>query len=89
MQIIIKIGKTVINTTSKELAEVNETPDGVVFEIKGGMSILYTNLHMPSSAKQIIKNTADQMINNMEDDTKSKLIFEPGNAKAPARIEAP
>ena len=78
-EIIIKEGNTVVNTTSEELVEVNETPDGINFVLKGGLSINYVHPYMPSSAKQIIKNTADHMKGK-------KIIFEPGNPKRPAMI---
>jgi len=89
MKIIINIGNTEIHSSTKELAEVNETPDGVVFDFKDGLSVLYTNPYMESASKQIIKNTADHLVNHMEENTKNKLVIDPTNKKAPARIEAP
>lgn len=76
----IKVGRTIVNTSTEELIEVNETPDGVVFGFKGGLSVLFTDPYMPSSAKQIVKNTADHMQGN-------KLIFELDNPKRPAMIK--
>lgn len=79
-EIKIKVGNTVVTTTSEELVEVNETPDGVVFGLKGGLAVLFTDPYMASSAKQIVKNTADHM-------TGKKLIFELDNPKRPAMVE--
>lgn len=79
-EIKIKVGNTTVSTTSEELVEVNETPDGVVFGLKGGMSVLFTDPYMPSSAKQIVKNTADHMKGK-------KIIFELDNPRRPAMVE--
>ena len=78
-EIIIKSGNTSINTSTEELKEVSETPDGVVFNLKGGLDILYSNQNMPSSIKQIIKHTADKMCGK-------KIIFELDNLRRPAMI---
>ena len=77
--ITIKVGNTSVKTTSEDLVEVNETPDGVAFGLKGGISVLFIDPYMPSSAKQIVKNTADHMKGK-------ELIFELDNPKAPARV---
>ena len=79
-EIIIKVGNTNITSSSEELVEVNETADGVIFVLKGGLSIVFMDPYMPSSAKQIIKNTADRMKGK-------KLIFEPANPKRPAMVD--
>ena len=81
-EIEIKVEGTVVKTNSDNLVEVNETPDGVNFVFKGGLSVNFTDPYMPSSAKQIIKNTADHMGGG------KKLIFEPANPKRPAMISA-
>ena len=47
-EIEIKVGGTIIKTSSEEMIEVNETPDGVVFALKGGLSIMFTDMNMPS-----------------------------------------
>lgn len=79
-EIIIKVGNTNITSSTEELVEVNETADGVIFVLKGGLSIVFMDPYMPSSAKQIIKNTADRMKGK-------KLIFEPANPKRPAMVD--
>lgn len=76
---MIKVGNTNVQTTAEDLVEVSETPDGVVFGLKGGLSIMFTDVNMPSSAKQIVKNTADHMKGK-------KLVFELDNPQAPARV---
>ena len=78
-KITIKAGNTQVTTTTEELIEVNETPEGVVFDLKGGLTVLFTDFQMLSAAKQIIKNTADRMRGQ-------ELIFEPGNPKIPAIV---
>lgn len=79
-EIEIVVGKTVIKTISDELIEVNETPDGVAFNLKGGLSILFVDPYMPSSAKQIVKNTADRMRGK-------KLVFNLQDPKMPAMVQ--
>jgi len=78
-EIIIKLGNTTINTITEELKEVSETPDGVVFNLKGGLDILFSDQNMVSSTKQIIKNTADKMYGK-------KIIFQLDNFRRPAMI---
>ena len=79
-EMLIKVGNTVVTTSSKEVIDINETPDGVVFVLKGGLSVLFTDPYMPSSAKQIVKNTANHM-------SGKKIIFELDNPKCPAMVE--
>lgn len=80
-EITIKAGNVKVEASRSDLVAVDETPDGVSITFKDGLQILYTNPYMPSSAKQIVKNTADQV-------KEQKLIFELDNAKRPAFIDA-
>lgn len=80
-EITIKAGNVKVEAQRSDLISVDETPDGVVFAFKGGFQIQYINPYMPSSAKQIVKNTADQIKEN-------RLIFELDNAKRPALVDA-
>lgn len=80
-EIMVKVGNVVLNATDSDLVSVDETPDGVSFSFKGGLQILFTDPYMPTSAKQIIKNTADNMGGK-------KLVFELDNPKRPAMVEA-
>jgi hypothetical protein len=79
-EITVKVGNVSLTASNNDLVSVDETPDGVSFSFKGGLQLLFTDPYMPSSAKQIIKNTADNM--------SGKLVFELDNAKRPARVEA-
>jgi len=80
-EITIKAGDVKVEASRKDLLDVNETPDGVSFTFKGGLQVLFTDSYMPSSAKQIIKNTADHM-------KEKRLIFELDNPRMPARVDA-
>lgn len=80
-EITVKAGNVKLEASRADLVSVDETPDGVSFTFKGGLQLLYTNPYMPSSAKQIVKNTTDQI-------KEKKLIFELDNAKRPAFIDA-
>jgi len=80
--IIIKNGdKFVLKVDRSELVQVDETPEGVVFQFKGGVSLMKSDQFMPSSIKQIMKNTAD----NYPD---KKLVYDLGNPKRPVYVDA-
>jgi hypothetical protein len=79
--ITVKVGNVVLNASNSDLVSVDETPDGVSFSFKGGVQLLFTDPYMPSSAKQIVKNTADNMAGK-------KLVFELDNPKRPAMVDA-
>lgn len=80
-EIKIIIGNVKIEATQNDLAEVSETADGVSFLFKGGLQVLYSNPYMPSTNKQIIKNTIDNVKGK-------KLIIQPSNNRTPALIDA-
>lgn len=80
-EITLKAGNVKVEANRSDLVSVDETPDGVSFQFKGGLQVMYTNPYMPTSAKQIVKNTADQI-------KEKKLIFELDNAKRPAMVDA-
>jgi len=80
-EITVKVGKVVLEANRSDLVSVDETPDGVSFVFKGGLHVLYTDPYMPSSAKQIVKTTADQI-------KERKLIFELDNPRRPAMVDA-
>ena len=80
-EITVKAGNVKIEASRVDLISVDETPEGVSFSFKGGLQVMYTNPYMPSSAKQIVKNTADTI-------KEKRLIFELDNAKRPALIDA-
>ncbi len=80
--IIIKNGKTFeLKVDRSELVQVDETPDGVVFQFKDGLSLIKNNQFMPSSVKQIMKNTADNYPGK-------KLVYELNNPKRPVYVDA-
>ncbi|MFW9871786.1 MAG: hypothetical protein ACFFG0_01705 [Candidatus Thorarchaeota archaeon] len=80
-EITIKVGNVKIEASRSDIREVNETPDGVVFSFQGGIQIVYNDSYMPSSTKQIIKNTADTI-------KTQKIIFELDNPKRPVFVDA-
>jgi len=80
-EIIIKNGKVRIVADRSELIEVQETPDGVVFNFKGGIVVYKNDQFMSSAVKNIVKNTADNFQAN-------KVIFELDNPKRPAYVDA-
>jgi len=80
-EITIKVGNVTVEASRNDLMEISETPDGVVFNFKEGLQVSFTDPYMPSSAKQIVKNTADSI-------KEKKLIFELDNPSAPARVDA-
>jgi len=79
--IIIKSKNFELKVDRSELVQLDETADGVVFQFKNGLSLMKSEPHMPSSVKQIMKNTAD----NFPD---QKLVFELDNPKRPVYVDA-
>jgi len=81
-EIIIKNGDNFhLKVDRSELVQVDETPDGVVFQFKGGLSLMKNDQFMPSGIKQIMKNTAD----NYPD---KKLVYDLNNPKRPVYVDA-
>jgi len=80
-KVTIKNGSFNLTVDRSDLIEVSETPDGVVFNFKGNIQLHKNEQFMPSSTKQIIKNTADNFPG-------LNLIFELDNPNTPARVEA-
>lgn len=78
----IKKGGVKVLATDNDLVEVSETPDGVIFNFKGGISVQYLDPHMTSGNKQIIKNTADRFGGT------KKIIFDLDNPSRPAMVDA-
>ena len=79
-KIIIKHRSLELNVDRKDLVEVSETHDGVVFNFKGGIQLYYANDKMLSATKNLIKNTAD----NFPD---KKIIFDLENVRQPALVD--
>ena len=80
-EIIIKQKNFELKVDRSELVQLDETADGVVFQFKNGVSLIKNDQFMPSSVKQIMKNTAD----NYPD---KKLVFELDNPKRPVMVDA-
>ena len=80
-ELIIKQKNFELKVDRSELVQLDETADGVVFQFKNGVSLIKNDQFMPSSIKQIMKNTVD----NYPD---KKLIFELDNPKRPVMVDA-
>lgn len=81
VKIIIKKGSMHLEIDRSELVEVNETHDGIAFNLKGGLQLYYTDNFMPQAMKEIIKNTS----NHFSD---KKIIFDLDNQRQPALVDA-
>ena len=78
-EIEIVVDGTKVISTTENLVEVNETPDGVNFVFKGKLEVRYIDPYMEISHKQIVKNTADHIRGK-------KLIFQLQDRKQPAKV---
>ena len=78
-EIEIVVGGTKVLSTTENLVEVNETPDGVNFVFKGNLEVRYIDPFMESHHKQIVKNTADYIRGK-------KLLFQLQDRKQPAKV---
>lgn len=68
-EIKIKKGDHIFIIKRDKLIICNEIPDGVSFQFRDGMHVLYTDNFLPTHAKMKIKLTLDQMVNgNIEID---------------------
>jgi len=78
----IQIKKKNINLTIKDsdLISVQETADGLVFNLKEGFHIHLTDLHMPNSCKGLVCNT----VNNFKS---KKIILSLDNYSKPVMVE--
>ena len=80
-EIIIKQKNFELKVDRSELVQLDETADGVVFQFKNGVSLIKNDQFMPSSVKQIMKNTVDHYPDK-------KLVFELDNPKCPVLVDA-
>ena len=78
-EIEIVVEGTKVLSTTENLVEVNETPDGVNFVFKGNLEVRYIDPFMESHHKQIVKNTADYIRGK-------KLLFQLQDRKQPAKV---
>ena len=81
VKIIIKKGSMNLEINRNELVEICETHDGVVFNLKNGLQLCYTDQFMPHSMKEILRNTSNHFADK-------KIIFDLDNERQPAMIDA-
>lgn len=81
MKIIVKNKETEITLHKDQIIEVMETADGMAFNLRNGLSLIYTDNFMTSNSKQLIKGTIDQcktvdatIIINLEDKVRPASI---------------
>ena len=61
--ITIKKGSMVTTINRKDLVQVEQSPDGVVFTFKNGFHMIYADQNMPITSKNLIKSTCDNYVN--------------------------
>ena len=64
MEILIKNKETQLTLEKDQITEVLETSDGIAFNLRNGLSLIFIDNFMPSTAKQLIKATIDQCSSN-------------------------
>jgi hypothetical protein len=60
MKIVIQNKETKLELDKDQIVEVLETADGIAFNMRNNLSLIFTDNFMPSEAKQLIKGTIDQ-----------------------------
>ena len=83
MKVILKNKGQEIELEKDNIIEVLETADGIAINMKDGLSLIYNDQFMPSTAKQLIKGTIDQCMS-----TTATIIVDLQNHITPARIDA-
>jgi len=79
--IIIKKGAMkFVETERSNLIIAEQTHDGVVFTLKGGIQIYCTDNSMPNHTKDIIKNTSNSF-------PTANLVFDLANYNRPVIVE--
>lgn len=61
LEIKIQKGNSIFTTKRSDFISCSETADGVVFQMKGGILLHYTDNQMDNSIKMKIKLTIDSM----------------------------
>ena len=76
----IKKGSLKITGDRKDLVGITETPDGVVFNLKGGLDLHFNDMHMTPDVKSRIRtpDTIFQM---------ASLTFNLDNYRAPVVVD--
>ena len=60
MKVIIKNKETQVELQKDQIVEVLETADGLAFNLRNGLSLVFTDNFFPATAKQLVKGTIDQ-----------------------------
>lgn len=60
MKVQIQNKETKIELEKDHIIEVLETADGIAFNLRNGLSLIFIDNFMTSTAKQLIKGTIDQ-----------------------------
>lgn len=81
MKVSIKTKETVIDVNKDQIVEVLETADGIAFNLRNGLALIYTNNFLPLTSKQLIKGTIDNC--NAEDAT---IMVDLDDPQRPASI---
>jgi hypothetical protein len=58
-KISVKKGSVLIECARTDLIGVDQTPDGVVFTLRGGLLLHVTDTDMPIHTKDMMKNAGD------------------------------
>ncbi len=61
--VTVQKGEFVLTVPRSDLIELVETPDGVCFNFKGGLTLQVMDADMPIYTKNVMKNTADNFPN--------------------------
>jgi len=64
--VTIKKGNVNITCDRMDLILVDQTPDGVIINLKGGLALNYTDQYMPIEVKERIKQAVNHMSGNLE-----------------------
>ena len=64
--VVIKKGSVEIKCKRSDLSMIDQTPDGIVINLKGGLAINYTDQYMEILIKEKIKQAIDHMSGNVE-----------------------
>ena len=64
--VTIKRGNVEIKCDRMDLILVDQTPDGIIINLKGGMALNYTDQYMSINVKERIKQAVNHMAGNLE-----------------------
>jgi hypothetical protein len=81
MKVSIKSKETVIEVKKDQIVEVLETADGIAFNLRNNLALIYTNNFLPLTSKQLIKGTIDTC--NAENGT---IVVDLDDPQRPASI---